>query len=329
MSVFRFRAFKHGNASDKKATVAFLASGQQRVTFLSLAGGAFGAACILLHSPRMAQVLAPVTLPVPGSAADNSGSEFGRHDRQGMDAGRQPLYMANLACQTSDYIVSARRVRSMSFVYDTNPPYGANTAIAEPLRLSLQIMSTRSGQMQQFDHISADVTVMDNTGKRLAILEAGREFSFPKGLGYVVSLSVPSPSAAYVSRINGVIHLISDHPAGSAVARPAPASSSVMPGSAPTLASSNVTNLPFHIENVPLPWKLRIFGMAGAAIIKGDKARTLKLVSEPLILNRERQAGPRLSPRCSKVSRWKPFCAVCPRPLFEHPCALHSPIFSP
>ncbi len=326
MSVFRFRAFKHGSAPDKKAAIAFLASGQQRVTFLSLAGGAFGAACILLHSPRMAQVLAPVTLPVPGSAgsaAGNSGSEFGRHDRQGMDAGRQPLYMANLACQTGDYIVSARRVRSTSYVYDTNPPYGTNTAIAEPLRLSLQVMSTRSGQMQMFDHLSADVTVMDNTGQRLAILEAGREFSFPKGLGYVVSLSAPSQSAAYVSRINGVVHLVADNPAGNAALRPTLASSSVMPGSAPTLASGSVTDLPFHIENVPLPWKLRIFGMAGAAIVKGDTARTLKLVSEPLVLEPGAASKPAIKP---KMLKGEPMEAVLRR---LPPSAFRTPLRPP
>lgn len=244
-------------------------TGPRLTTLLSLVLGVFGAAWILLHSPNADAWLAR---PVP----DGLVAARRRDDRQReqnmlrrMEANesfRAPLtppvalYTANLTDRVGDYIVSARRTRTLNYTWDDNPPLGYLPVTPAPVYLSIQVMSARPDALRRILSIAKGLTVTDSDGQRLTP-ELSQEFAFPNGRG--CRLRLPPCKAAFLRRVDGLLTLTPAAPQHTTEHNPD--------------KDVDLTSLPFHIVNVPLPWTSHMYGMASAAVLDEQTAAGLGL----------------------------------------------------
>jgi hypothetical protein len=160
---------------------------------------------------------------------------------------QQPRYLANMATQVGDYMISVRQVSESGGGSGTNLLYNVDpdTKRSEPLSqvvISLQVLETKPGALERLHGLGTHLTATDDTGLRLTPQGDSQPFTLTRGRAQIVRLTAPAPTAHFLKSLVGDIQF--DRVSGTGAATPVTAK--------------------FHITNVPLPVMNHVFGVVAA-----------------------------------------------------------------
>lgn len=187
---------------------------------------------------------------------------FGTHDGRVRLPQRAPRYLANLAAQAGDYVVSVRQVMgsdnaSGRNLYANRPPDAIRGPL-ERMSLSLQVMSPKEEAVANVSDFAAHLVATDDKGRRLASVSNFSMVDFPRGKARVVEMETPAPDAQYLKTLEGEIILRK-------------------------YGSTKPESRTFRIENVPLPVTNHVFGVVSAAYV--DASHLTAAPSGPALSN--------------------------------------------
>lgn len=185
---------------------------------------------------------------------------------------RLPRYIANLATEVDDYVVSVRQVLgsvSGQNLYNNYRPQFKRPRLDRPT-LSIQIMAPEERSIARIRAFPLNVTAEDEKGRRLSTVDSMERITFPKGMARLVTFSDIDPTARYLKFVEGEF----------VTARPG-------------AGADQTVRHRFRIENVPLPVKNHVFGVSALTLVDQQRlpVSATRSPEEVHLLNGKAAAG--------------------------------------